>query len=129
MNLPRPIRYFPERMLNHLTRKIARSSWGPFSILYHTGRHSGRIHETPVLASPSPDGFVVALTSSADFEWYRNVMAVERCKILWHRQETEIGAVREMEPRNALWRFPLYARILLRLNGTEDFLKMKKLPK
>jgi hypothetical protein len=45
--------------LNPLTRRLARSSMGPFSIVRHVGRRSGRLYETPIIVSPVEDGFVI----------------------------------------------------------------------
>ncbi|MBE0697051.1 MAG: hypothetical protein IH586_09020 [Anaerolineaceae bacterium] len=126
MQLPRSIRRFKYHILNQLTGNIARSSWGPFSILYNKSRRSGMIHETPVIAKPAPDGFVVALTYGSSGDWYANVMAAGQCKILWHQQETEIVSICEMETRNALCRFTLLEKMILGLGSTREFLKMKK---
>jgi hypothetical protein len=35
--------------LNPLTRRLAHSSFGPFSIVRHVGRRSGKRYETPIL--------------------------------------------------------------------------------
>lgn len=48
--------------LNPLTRRLARSSLGPFSIIRHVGRRSGKLYETPIIVAPHRGGFVIELT-------------------------------------------------------------------
>ena len=47
--------------LNPLTRWIAHSAFGPFAIVRHVGRRSGRVYETPIIARLVEDGFVIEL--------------------------------------------------------------------
>ena len=47
--------------LNRLTIRIARSGRGPFSLVRHVGRRSGRTYETPVILARVPQGFVAEL--------------------------------------------------------------------
>ena len=58
--------------LNPLTRTLARASFGPFSIIRHVGRRSGKHYETPIIVQPSDGGFVFALTYGPDVDWYKN---------------------------------------------------------
>jgi len=125
VTLPKGIRQFNKRLLNRLTGKIARSSFGPFSIIYHVGRRSGKTYETPIIAIPSADAFIVALTYGPEVDWYRNVVASGRCKILWHRHETVVQKIEPMETKEALPYVPLFERKILRFIGTQDFVKMK----
>ncbi len=48
--------------LNPLTRRMARSNLGPFSIIRHVGRRSGRHYETPIIVAPVEEGYVIELT-------------------------------------------------------------------
>jgi hypothetical protein len=40
--------------LNPLTRRVARSRFGPFAIVQHVGRRSGKTYETPIIVQPIP---------------------------------------------------------------------------
>ena len=44
--------------LNPLTRRLARSTFGPFAIVRHAGRRSGKRYETPIIVSPVSCSFV-----------------------------------------------------------------------
>jgi deazaflavin-dependent oxidoreductase (nitroreductase family) len=60
------------------TNRVARPLAGrvpPFAIVVHTGRRSGRVYRTPVMAFRSPEGWVLALTYGRDADWVRNVLA------------------------------------------------------
>jgi deazaflavin-dependent oxidoreductase (nitroreductase family) len=119
------MRNFNKRFLNRLTGKIAHSAWGPFSVIYHTGRRSGKAYETPIIAIPAEDSFVVALTYGPDVDWYRNVVSAGTCRILYHRREYVIGKIETMETKTANPYFPLPERMILRLVGTRHFVRMK----
>jgi hypothetical protein len=45
------------RTLNRVTSRMARSGHGPFSLIRHVGRRSGRTYETPVILATVPEGF------------------------------------------------------------------------
>ena len=60
---------FLNRRFNPLTRKIARGSFGPFAIVRHIGRRSGKPYETPIIVQPYEDGFVFELTYGPDVDW------------------------------------------------------------
>ncbi|MBF0817610.1 nitroreductase family deazaflavin-dependent oxidoreductase [Microbacterium paludicola] len=63
------------RTLNPLTLRAARSGRGPFSLVEHVGRKSGRTFEAPLILAPVPDGFVAELTYGDRVNWYRNLLA------------------------------------------------------
>ena len=82
-------------------------------------------YETPIIAIPTADSFIVALTYGPEVDWFRNVVSAGHCKILWHRHETTVNKIEPMESKEALPYFPIYERFILRLAGTQDFVKMK----
>ncbi|WP_019181340.1 hypothetical protein [Microbacterium yannicii] len=66
---------FIQRRLNPLTLRMAHSGRGPFSLVRHVGRKSGRTFETPLILADSRDGIVAELTYGTGVNWYRNVVA------------------------------------------------------
>ena len=125
MNFRDAVRYFNKRFLNRLTSKIAQASWGPFAVIYHAGRRSGKLYETPIWVFPKVGGFVIALTYGPQVDWYRNVSTAGRCRILWHRHEYTIEKIESMEAKAALPFFPRFIRMGLRLMGVGHFVQMK----
>src|SRR5262245_52177061 len=85
--------------LNRLTARAARSGRGPFSLIRHVGRKSGRTYETPVILARVPEGFVAELTFGDKVDWYRNVVAADGCTVVRHRG---VYRVMHIEPCDAL---------------------------
>lgn len=63
------------RTLNPLTLRAAKRGRGPFSLVEHVGRKSGRTFEAPLILARVPEGFVAELTYGDQVNWYRNVVA------------------------------------------------------
>ncbi len=113
--------------LNPLTRRIASSSFGPFSIVRHVGRRSGKFYETPIIASRASDGFVIELTYGRDVDWHKNLLAAGGCTIIWHGREYAINKIEPLDAETGLAAFPPPARLILRLAGKKDFEKLKSM--
>ena len=56
------IRYFNKYITNPLLRRFANASRGPFAVIRHVGRRSGKLYETTIMVWPMGEGFVIALT-------------------------------------------------------------------
>ncbi len=125
VKFPNSIRYFNKHVLNRLTGKVARSAWGPFTLVCHVGRRSGKNYETPIIAIPAGGGFLVALTYGPDVDWYRNIMAAGKCSLLWHHHEYTIEKIEPMDRKKALPHFPRFERMVLGLFGIQHFVRMK----
>ena len=54
------IRTFNKHITNRILRRFASSSHGPFAIIRHVGRRSGKPYETTIMIGPMGDGFVLA---------------------------------------------------------------------
>ena len=128
MNLQQKMRngllLFLKYTLNPLTRRLARSSFGPFSIVRHVGRRSGKPYETPIIVSPIKDGFVIELTYGRKVDWYRNVMAAGRCTLIWHGKDYEIDRIEPLDTGTGRAAFPLPQQLILRLLRRKHFEKM-----
>ncbi len=109
--------------LNRLTRRIARSSFGPFAIVRHVGRRSGKHYETPIIIAPIADGFVIELTYGYDVDWHKNVVAAGGCALLWHGKEYVVDRIEPVDAEIGRAAFPPPARLVLRLTGRKHFEK------
>ncbi len=107
--------------LNRLTARVARSRRGPFALVRHVGRRSGRPYETPLILARVPEGFVAELTYGPDVDWYKNITAAGRCTVLHHGREYEVSAISEMPAAQGLAAFPAPARAILRTLGRHEF--------
>ncbi len=111
--------------LNPLTRRVAHSSFGPFAIVRHVGRRSGKIYETPIIARLVESGFVIELTYGHDVDWHRNVLAAGGCTMIWHRKEYVIDKIEPLDTKTGMDAYPPALRLILRVLGRKDFEKMK----
>ena len=107
--------------LNPVTRRIARSPFGPFALVRHVGRRSGKTYETPIIVSPVPDGFVIELTYGHDVDWHKNVLAAGGCTLVRHGQAYVINHIQPLDADTGRAAFPLPARVILRLLRRHDF--------
>ena len=107
--------------LNRLTTRVARSRHGPFALVRHVGRRSGRQYETPVILARVPEGFVAELTYGPDVDWYKNVTAAGRCTVLHHGREYAVEAITEYPAEQGIAAFPPPARMVLTALGRHEF--------
>jgi len=120
------IRVFNKYVTNRLLRRFARSSRGPFAIIRHVGRRSGKPYETTIMVWPTREGFVIALTYGPNVDWYRNLLAAGGGTVFWHRRLYEVGKPEPIDAETALTAFPALFRLAFRMFGRrEEFVRMK----
>jgi deazaflavin-dependent oxidoreductase (nitroreductase family) len=71
------------RKMKPLVLRTAGSKGAHTSIVRHVGRNSGQIYETPVVAAPVDDGFVIALPYGPDTDWLKNLFAAGRAEVVF----------------------------------------------
>lgn len=122
------VRALNKRVLNPLMMRMAgRRHWYAAAIR-HKGRCSGKEYATPVMAEPTPDGFIVPLPYGEGVDWLRNVRAAGRATIeakgeSYEVIEPEIVGAEEVAPL-----LPARLRRTWRLFGIERFLRVKPVP-
>ena len=119
------IRFFNKNLLNRVTIRFAGAAHGPFVIVRHVGRRSGKRYATPIIAQPTAGGFMIALTNGREVDWYRNVLAAGRCGLRWHNQEYAIEKLEPVDVETGLPVFPLFERLVLKMLGILYFLRME----
>jgi len=119
------IRYFNKHFLNKLLRGFAHLTFGPFALVHHIGRKSGKPYETPIMAFPVEGGFLIALTYGPKVDWYQNVLAAGHCNLVWHNKPFAISRVEPVDPAAAIDKFPQPQKTILKSMGlVKDFVKM-----
>ena len=123
--LPGRIRIFNKHVTNRLLRVFVHLSLGPFAIIRHVGRSSGKHYETVLWVWPLGEGFVIALTYGSKVDWYRNMSAAGGGAVLWHRRLYTLGKPEPIDLETALPAFPVLFRPIFRKTGMHDFVWMK----
>jgi deazaflavin-dependent oxidoreductase (nitroreductase family) len=126
MMLPKQIRTFNKYFTNRILRGLTRLSRGPFAIIGHVGRRSGKPYETVIMVWPTGEGFVIALTYGPDVDWYRNLLAAGGGSVFWHRKVYAVGKPEPIDAKTALQAFPALFRLIFRTFGRqEEFVQVK----
>jgi len=123
-NLSKSIRIILKHTLNRLTRRLARTSYGPFALVLHVGRNSGKRYETPLMLGIGGDSFVIELTYGPDVDWYKNVLAVGQCNVIWHRKNYFINKIESLDAEMGKSAFPRPVRLILNLFRMKHFAKL-----
>jgi deazaflavin-dependent oxidoreductase (nitroreductase family) len=110
--------------LNRLTSRGARGRGGPFALVRHVGRKSGKPYETPIIVQPVEGGFMIELTYGDDVDWYRNVVAANGCRILWHGTEYTITALEPVDAAVGIAAFSPAQQRILRLLRRSHFVRL-----
>jgi hypothetical protein len=115
-------------LLNPVTSRIARSGHGPFSLVRHVGRSSGRTHETPVILARAPGGFVAELTYGDKVNWYRNALAAGGCVIVRHHVEHTVVAIEPLDAGEGRDAYPQPFRLVLTALRRDEFRLLRTAP-
>jgi deazaflavin-dependent oxidoreductase (nitroreductase family) len=107
--------------LNRGTSRLAQSGHGPFSLIRHVGRKTGRTYETPLILARLGDDFVAELTYGPDVAWYRNVVAAGHCEVIFHGVGYTIDRIEPLDAAAGLKAFGYPAEFVLRLLGRSHF--------
>lgn len=107
--------------LNRVTTPLARTRYGPFSLIRHVGRRSGRTYETPVILVEVPEGFVAELTYGEQVNWYRNAVAAGGCVVVHKAREYRVTGIEACSPELGLSAYPEPFRLILKALARKEF--------
>ena len=99
---------------------MARAGRGPFSLVRHVGRKSGKTFETPVILADVAEGLVAELTYGTGVNWYRNIMTGGG-EVLHRGRWYRIRAVEPMAADRGRRAFGPAARVVLTLLRRHEF--------
>lgn len=106
---------------NHLTLAMARRGFGPFALVRHVGRKSGKTFETPILHARTRQGFVAVLIYGTEASWYRNIRAAGRGVVVRGAREYEIDGIERYPTKAGLRAFAFPIRMFLRATQRDEF--------
>jgi deazaflavin-dependent oxidoreductase (nitroreductase family) len=107
--------------LNRGTLRLAKAGVGPFSLIRHVGRKTGKVYETPLMLARAGDDFVAELTYGPEVAWYRNVVAAGGCVVLVDGVEHRIVRIADFPAEDGLRAFGQPAATVLKLLRRSEF--------
>jgi len=108
--------------LNPVAIRAARRGSGPFSLIEHVGRKTGKRYETPIIVAPVDAGFVAELTYGPNVAWYQNARAAGGCVVRYHGRPFTIDRIDELDAAAGLKAYGAPRSWVLRLLRRHDFL-------
>jgi deazaflavin-dependent oxidoreductase (nitroreductase family) len=123
------IRIFNKYIFNRLTLTLTKSGRGPFSIVKHKGRRSGRAYQTPVLASYVDEMIIIPLSYGEKVDWLRNVLAQGGCEIVRKKKKINATNPEVIDSSVAYEVLPKERRRLFERHKMEKFLCLRVIEK
>jgi hypothetical protein len=110
--------------LNRVTIPAARRGRGPFALVRHVGRKTGKPYETPLILARLDGDFVAELTYGPDVAWYRNVVAAGGCTVVFQGKKYPIDSIGPCDRETGLRAFGFPAEVVLRLLRRHEFRRL-----
>src|SRR5262249_62254929 len=108
------IRTFVKRFVNPLLRHVAKLPFGPFALLRHVGRRSGKKYEIPIMVWPVDGGFVIELSYGRKVDWLRNLQAAGQGSLRDHQREFTLQKPQFIDPEIGWHALPAWTEAILR---------------
>jgi hypothetical protein len=122
--LKRALVWLAKNTINRIAVPLARSGHGPFSLVRHVGRRSGRTYETPLVVAAVAGGFTIELTYGPDVDWFRNIAAAGGCVVVYRAKDYQIDGVEPCSRVDGLAAFGFPRSVVLRLLRRRDFRRL-----
>lgn len=121
MVFPRWLARLNRRVTNPMAARVA-GGRGPFSMVVHVGRNSGKTYRTPVTVFVDGATYRIALTYGPDADWVRNVTAAGEFWLEHQRTLVKLSDLEIVDASDATAHVPGVVRAALRTIGTDHFL-------
>jgi deazaflavin-dependent oxidoreductase (nitroreductase family) len=119
------VRRFNRSVSNPRQMATAGSPGAYASVIRHVGRTSGREYETPIGATATEDGFVVALPYGTSADWLKNLLASGSATIVNEGRNYRIDQPEIVPMAEAIDDFPPNERRMLRLFGVDKCIRAR----
>lgn len=118
------LRSFVKNFVNPIMRNFAHSSYGPFALLRHVGRKSGKKYEIPMMVWPVEGGFIIVLTYGPNVDWLHNLQAAGQGSLHWHKKDYVFKKPEFIDARTALAALPSFIKQVFKRNGARHFIRI-----
>jgi deazaflavin-dependent oxidoreductase (nitroreductase family) len=123
------VRVFNKHILNRMILALAETGKGPYTVVYHVGRRSGKVYSTPVFAYYNGETIIVPLPYGENVDWLRNVLAKGNCEIVGNRSKMTAANLEILESAAALPLLPRWRGKVFQIFKIEKFLRLKAIEK
>jgi deazaflavin-dependent oxidoreductase (nitroreductase family) len=127
-HVQRVVRRFNRAVTNPRQLRSAGGVGAYAQVVRHVGRRSGDPYETPVVAEPTVDGFVVALPYGASADWVRNVLAAGEATIVRDGVEHRVDRPEVVPIATVIGDFPESQHRTFRVFAVEECLRVRRVP-
>jgi deazaflavin-dependent oxidoreductase (nitroreductase family) len=115
------------RPFGPIANKVAGSRVFPlWAIIRHTGRTSGKPYSTPVVARPTPDGFLIPLPFGDATQWAKNLFAAGGGSLRFAGREHQVVEPRIIDLEDAAAYLPLPIRFASRRLGIRQWVIVRR---
>jgi deazaflavin-dependent oxidoreductase (nitroreductase family) len=121
------VRLFVKYVVNPVLFNATRLPFGPFALIRHVGRKSGKAYENPIMVWRVADGFIIELTYGRQVDWLRNLQAAPEGTLRWHRREYTFHTPVFVDEETGLRALPPPASFIFRTIGGHEFVKLADL--
>ncbi len=115
-------------LLNPLMLRLAGHKNWYAAAIEHTGRRSGKVYTTPVVAERIDGGFVIPLPYGTGVDWLQNVRAAGRAAISSQGEKYEVVQPEIIDAAEALPLVSARRRRTFERVGIEGYLRVKDRP-
>jgi len=118
------VRRFNKSILNPwMLRHAGHGKWYA-SVVETTGRKTGATYQTPVVADPVVDGFVIPLPYGEDVDWLKSAKATGHATILRQDLRYPVDRFEELTAVEAAPVLTASRRLSYRMTGVDRFLRV-----
>jgi deazaflavin-dependent oxidoreductase (nitroreductase family) len=120
------VRRFNKRFLNPFALWLV--SWRRmyYGILHHTGRRSGKVYATPVVANLTSHGVIIPLPYGTGTDWCKNVLAAGSCRLTLNGEECALNSPQVVPASVAEALVPRANATVWRHAGIANYLSMER---
>jgi len=120
------VRRFNRDVTNRFTMETAGTPGAYASVIRHVGRTTGLPHETPVRATATDDGFLIALPYGTRADWLKNVRASGSATIVDEGTTYEVDQPEIIPLADVSSQFPLMDQRTLSRFGVDQCLRVRR---
>jgi deazaflavin-dependent oxidoreductase (nitroreductase family) len=112
-------------LVNPIVVRTIAGRIGPYAVVRHVERRSGRAYATPVWAASRGDDFMIALILGTETDWCRNIRAAGACTLQVSGVTYAMAGPQVVDQAAALPAFPVWIRLVARVAGIRHFLRLR----